>query len=219
VNDKRPISLNQYSKSAFIELALSSGVLKFGSFTLKSGRISPYFFNAGLFYQGQALRQLGQFYAHRLMEQPIDFKHLFGPAYKGLPLATATAIALAEHNIDTTVTFNRKEVKDHGEGGQLIGAPLSGNTVIVDDVITAGTAFREAAQHIKDHGGILTRVIIALDRCERGSGNQSTLAEIESQGIQVLSIITLHDLISYLESKGETEKVKALQAYQEEYGV
>lgn len=206
------------SKEAFIRLALDCNVLKFGEFTLKSGRVSPYFFNAGLFYQGEALRQIGQFYANTLIHHSVDFQHLFGPAYKGLPLATATAVALAEKGLNTTVTFNRKEIKAHGEGGQLIGAPLSGNTVIIDDVITAGTAFREAQQLILDHGGKLTTVIIALDRCERGITNHSTIAEIQAQGIQVFSIITLFDLIEYLTLHGEQEQVKHLQAYQEKYG-
>lgn len=207
-----------HSKADFIRLALDANALKFGEFTLKSGRISPYFFNAGLFYQGKALRQLGQFYAQTLVQHAIDFQHLFGPAYKGLPLATATAIALAERGIDTTVTFNRKEIKTHGEGGQLIGAPLSGNTVIIDDVITAGTAFREAQKLINEQGGKLTTVVIALNRCERGLGNTSTLDEIEAQGIKVLSIITLLDLMDYLTHHGEHEQVKRLEAYQKKYG-
>ena len=208
----------EHIKEAFIRLALDCNVLKFGEFTLKSGRLSPYFFNAGLFYQGASLRKIGQFYASTLTKQAVDFQHLFGPAYKGLPLATATAIALAELGIETTVTFNRKEMKDHGEGGQLIGAPLAGNTVIIDDVITAGTAFREAQKLIKENGGKLTAVVIALDRCERGLGNGSTLAEIQDQGIQVYSIITLYDLIDYLTLQGDHEKVQRLKAYQEEYG-
>ena len=212
-------SLVDHSKEAFIKLAIACGVLKFGDFTLKSGRQSPYFFNAGLFYEGQALRQLGHFYANALIDADVTIHHLFGPAYKGLPLATTTAVALAERGISTTVTFNRKEAKTHGEGGQLIGAPLTGNTVIVDDVITAGTAFREAQTHIKNNGGILTTVIIALDRCERGLSNESTLAEIESQGIKVLSIINLHDLIQYLESTEAFPELERLQAYQRQYGV
>ncbi len=205
-------------KDAFIRLALNCNVLKFGEFTLKSGRVSPYFFNAGLFYQGEALRQLGQFYAQTLIHHAIEFQHLFGPAYKGLPLATTTAVALAEAGINATVTFNRKEIKTHGEGGQLIGAPLVGNTVIIDDVITAGTAFREAQQLIDAEGGHLTAVVIALDRCERGNTHQSTLTEIENQGIRVLSIITLFDLIDYLERHHEHHLVKQLQQYQELYG-
>ena len=205
-------------KDAFIRLALDCNVLKFGEFTLKSGRISPYFFNAGLFYEGEALRQLGQFYAKTLIQCSIDFQHLFGPAYKGLPLATTTAVALAEAGINTTVTFNRKEIKTHGEGGQLIGAPLMGNTVIIDDVITAGTAFREAQQLIHSHGGKVCAVVIALDRCERGETPQSTLAEIQNQGIRVLSIINLFDLIDYLKRHNEHQQVKQLQHYQELYG-
>ena len=205
-------------KDAFIRLALDCNVLKFGEFTLKSGRISPYFFNAGLFYHGDALRQLGQFYAKTLMHHSIDFQHLFGPAYKGLPLATTTAVALAEAGINTTVTFNRKEAKTHGEGGQLIGSPLTGKTVIIDDVITAGTAFREAQQLIHAHGGTVTAVVIALDRCERGETQQSTLTEIQRQGIRVLSIITLFDLIDYLQRHHDHQQVKQLQHYQELYG-
>ncbi|KTD11268.1 orotate phosphoribosyltransferase [Legionella jamestowniensis] len=205
-------------KESFIRLALDCQVLKFGDFILKSGRRSPYFFNAGLFYQGEALHQLGQFYAKTLLHHQVDFQHLFGPAYKGLPLATATAIALAESGTDVTVTFNRKEIKDHGEGGQLIGAPLQGKTIIVDDVITAGTAFREAQTLIHQHGGKLTGVIIALDRCERGLDTQSTLAEIKAQGIEVFSIITFFDLIDYLQTNGQCEQVERLMAYQREYG-
>lgn len=205
-------------KNKFIQLAIDSHVIQFGEFTLKSGRLSPYFFNAGLFYQGEALRLLGQFYAQKLIEQQINFDHLFGPAYKGLPLATATAIALAEQGIDKTVTFNRKETKDHGEGGQLIGAPLSGKTIIIDDVITAGTAFREAQQQIKQHGGELTGVIIALDRCERGLSQQSALAEIKAQGIAVFSIITLFDLIEHMREQEHYEQVKKLETYHALYG-
>ncbi len=205
-------------KSAFIKLALDCQVLKFGEFTLKSGRISPYFFNAGLFYQGNALWQLGQFYAKTLIEHQAQFEHLFGPAYKGLPLTTATAIALAELGQETTVTFNRKEVKDHGEGGQLIGAPLTGRTIIVDDVITAGTAFRESQVLIKENGGQLTGVVIALDRCERGLTKESTLTEIKAQGIEVYSIITLFDLIDYLKNANQSEYVQKLEAYHSVYG-
>ncbi|KTD32090.1 orotate phosphoribosyltransferase [Legionella moravica] len=207
-----------HTKSSFIKLALDCQVLKFGEFTLKSGRLSPYFFNAGLFYQGSALRKLGQFYAQTLIEHQVEFEHLFGPAYKGLPLATTTAVALDELGKDCTVTFNRKEVKDHGEGGQLIGAPLTGKTIIVDDVITAGTAFREAQSLIKDHGGILSGVIIALDRCEKGLTEKSTLSEIKAQGIAVYSIIDLFDLIEYLHNENELAQVKKLEAYQELYG-
>ncbi len=207
-----------YTKSAFIKLALECQVLKFGEFTLKSGRISPYFFNAGLFYTGTALQQLGQFYAHALIENKVELDHLFGPAYKGLPLATATAIALSQHNKNITVTFNRKEVKDHGEGGQLIGAPLTGKTIIIDDVITAGTAFREAQSLIKTQGGQLTGVIIALNRCEQGQTNKSALSEISDQGIKVYSIINFFDLIDYLKNNNQENELKKMQAYYERYG-
>nr|WP_255665138.1 orotate phosphoribosyltransferase [Legionella sp. 16cNR16C] len=211
-------TIDNFSKDHFIEFALSCGVLKFGSFTLKSGRLSPYFFNAGLFYHGATLRTLGQFYANRLIEEDIDCRQLFGPAYKGLPLATSTAIALSEKNVNATVTFNRKEVKDHGEGGQLIGAPLNGPVIMVDDVITAGTAFRESQALINAHGGSLETVIIALDRCERGKGEISTLQEIERQGIRVVSVINFHDLVDYLKKKQMGVELKSLEDYRKEYG-
>ncbi|VEH34941.1 orotate phosphoribosyltransferase [Legionella sainthelensi] len=153
-----------------------------------------------------------------MLEHQAQLDHLFGPAYKGLPLATTTAIALSELGKEVTVTFNRKEIKDHGEGGQLIGAPLTGKTVIVDDVITAGTAFRESQGLIKEYGGQLTGVIIALDRCERGLTNESTLSEIKAQGIEVYSIITLFDLIDYLKNSNQYEQVKKLEDYQSTYG-
>jgi orotate phosphoribosyltransferase len=205
-------------KENFIRLALKCNVLQFGDFTLKSGRKSPYFFNAGLFYEGDSLKLIGQAYAQTLLKNQVDFMHLFGPAYKGLPLATATAIALADANKEVTVTFNRKEAKAHGEGGQLIGAPLNGNTVIIDDVITAGTAFREAQSLITTHGGKLSAVVIALDRSERGISNQSTLSEIKNQGIAVYSIITVFDLITFLHNEGEDEKAKSIEMHLELYG-
>jgi orotate phosphoribosyltransferase len=211
-------SLMTHTKNAFIRLALECQALQWGEFTLKSGRISPYFFNAGLFYQSHALRKLGQFYADLLITHHVEVQHLFGPAYKGLPLATATAIALEEQGHHVTVTFNRKETKDHGEGGTLMGAPLTGKTIIIDDVITAGTAFREAQALINTHGGELTGVVIALDRCERGSGVHSTLSEIKQQGIQVFSIITLMDLIDYLKQHDEPNLIKRLTAYHDQYG-
>lgn len=206
------------NKEEFIRFAIKHNVLKFGKFTLKSGRQSPYFFNAGLFYTGSALRQLGQFYAQLILDHCLDCKHLFGPAYKGLPLATAVAIALAEYHVETEVTFNRKEVKNHGEQGQLIGSPLSGNTVMVDDVITAGTAFREAKNIIHSHGGKLTAVVIALDRCERGLTKESTVKEIQAEGIEVYSIITIVDLIDYLQKTGKTVQAKKFIDYQSKYG-
>ena len=207
-----------HTKSALIKLALECQVLRFGEFTLKSGRVSPYFFNAGLFYTGDALQQLGQLYANTLIANQVDFVHLFGPAYKGLPLATTAAVALAALGKNCTVTFNRKEVKDHGEGGQLIGAPLTGKTVIIDDVITAGTAFREAQTLIKNNGGDLKAVVIALDRCERGSSEHSALAEIKAQGIEVYSIITLFDLIDYLRQDNQNKMVEKLEDYYKLYG-
>lgn len=207
-----------YTKSAFIKLALDCQVLKFGEFTLKSGRISPYFFNAGLFYTGNALHQLGEFYARTLIDHRVELDHLFGPAYKGLPLATTTAIALSQHKKNISVTFNRKEVKEHGEGGQLIGSPLHGKTIIIDDVITAGTAFREAQALIEKHGGELTGVIIALNRCERGQTNKSTLSEIAAQGINVYSIINFFDLIDFLKNDNQFEQIEKMQAYYKRYG-
>lgn len=206
------------SKKAFVQLALDNHVLKFGDFTLKSGRKSPYFFNAGAFYHGNALKQLGVAYAQAILASKIDFQHLFGPAYKGLPLATTTAVALADAGINTTVTFNRKEIKSHGEGGVLIGAPLSGKTIIIDDVITAGTAFRESKQLIEDNGGTVTAVVIAIDRCERGASDQSTLQEIIAQNIQVISIITLYDLMDYLSAQNEFEHLAHIKEYHRQYG-
>ena len=200
-------------KKKFIRLALESQVLQFGSFTLKSGRQSPYFFNAGLFYDGEALRQLGQCYAQLLLEQKVNCQHHFGPAYKGFTLVTATAIALAEQGIATKVTFNRKEAKDHGEGGDLIGAPLSGKIVVIDDVITAGTAFRQAAQLITRHHAQISTLVVALDRCEKGQGDVSAIAEVKARGIEVLSIITLYDLIEYLEEEQSVTQARVLREY------
>lgn len=200
-------------KKKFIQLALEYKVLQFGNFTLKSGRQSPYFFNAGLFYDGEAIRLLGQCYAELLLEKKIDCRHLFGPAYKGFTLATATAIALAEKGIPSKVTFNRKEAKDHGEGGDLIGAPLAGDIIVIDDVITAGTAFRQAEQIITRHAARVSTVIVALDRCEKGQGDMSALSEIQAKGIEVLSIINLYDLIAYLEDEGTNKQAQILRDF------
>ena len=207
-----------HSKSALLSLAIERNILSFGQFTLKSGRLSPYFFNTGLFYHGDSIQLLGQFYAQTLIENQIPFEHLFGPAYKGIPLATATAIALAERGVQCTVTFNRKEEKDHGEGGVLIGAPLTGRTVLIDDVISAGTAFRHAQQLINSNGGTLTTVVITLDRCERGINNQLTLNEIKCEGVNVLSLITVYDLIDYLEEKKEHDLLLQIKNYLHQYG-
>lgn len=206
----------------FIEFALSRQVLKFGSFTLKSGRTSPYFFNAGLFNTGGDLAKLGRFYAAALVDAGINFDVLFGPAYKGIPIATTTAVALAEHHDrDVPYCFNRKEAKTHGEGGSLVGSPLKGRIMLVDDVITAGTAIRESMEIIKAQGAELAGVLIALDRQERGKGELSAIQEVERDfGTKVVSIIGLKDLIQYLEGKPElAAHLDAVKAYRAEFGV
>ncbi|MCC5827045.1 orotate phosphoribosyltransferase [Alkalimonas sp.] len=206
----------------FIEFALSRQVLKFGQFTLKSGRISPYFFNAGLFNTGGDLAKLGRFYAAALQDSGIEFDLLFGPAYKGIPIATTTAVALADHyQRDLPYCFNRKEAKTHGEGGSLVGAPLQGRVMLVDDVITAGTAIRESMQIIASAGATLTGVLIALDRQERGKAELSAIQEVERDfNTQVISIINLTDLIRYLADQPQmAEHLAAVQAYRAEYGV
>lgn len=206
----------------FIELALAKNVLKFGEFTLKSGRVSPYFFNAGLFNTGRDLTLLGQFYAQTLIDNHVPCDVLFGPAYKGIPIATTTAVALVEHHdMDVPYCFNRKEAKDHGEGGTLVGSPLTGNVVIVDDVITAGTAIRESMEIIKQHDATLSGVLLSLDRQEKGRGSLSAIQELERDyQCQVYSIITLDDLISYLtESETLSAHLPAVKAYRERYGI
>ncbi len=206
----------------FIEFALNKQVLKFGEFTLKSGRTSPYFFNAGLFNTGRDLALLGRFYAAALMDSGIDFDLLFGPAYKGIPIATTTAVALAEHHErDVPYCFNRKEAKDHGEGGNLVGSTLQGRVMLVDDVITAGTAIRESMEIIAANSATLTGVLISLDRQERGRGEISAIQEVERDyHCKVISIITLKDLIAYLEEKPEmAANLAAVQEYRDEYGV
>lgn len=206
----------------FIELALKKQVLKFGEFTLKSGRKSPYFFNAGLFNTGRDLALIGRFYAAALLDSGIQCDLLFGPAYKGIPIATTTAVALAEHHdIDMPYCFNRKEAKDHGEGGTLVGSSLKGNVVLVDDVITAGTAIRESMEIIKQHNATLAGVMICLDRQERGNGEISAIQEVERDyGCKVFSIITLNDLINYLSSQPEMkDHLDAVKAYRAQYGI
>ncbi|SON51050.1 orotate phosphoribosyltransferase [Vibrio tapetis] len=206
----------------FIEFALEKEVLKFGSFTLKSGRTSPYFFNAGLFNTGSDLAKLGRFYAAALSDSAIQFDVLFGPAYKGIPIATTTAVALADHyDIDTPYCFNRKEAKTHGEGGSLVGSELEGRIMLVDDVITAGTAIRESMEIIKANGADLAGVLVAIDRQEKGKGELSAIQEVERDfGCAVISIVSLTDLISYLEEKGDnTEHLEAVKAYRAEYGI
>ncbi|MEJ2508054.1 MAG: orotate phosphoribosyltransferase [Gammaproteobacteria bacterium] len=205
----------------FIEFAIQSDVLRFGEFTLKSGRVSPYFFNAGLFNTGGALARLGGYYAAAVQDSGVAFDTLFGPAYKGIPLAAACAIALAErHGRDVPYCFNRKEAKDHGEGGNTVGAPLAGRVLIVDDVITAGTAIGEAMQIIEAAGATPAGVVIALDRQERGQGERSAIQEVEQRyAIPVVSIVRLDELIEYLNSQPErAEALEAVRAYREEYG-
>ncbi len=206
----------------FIEFALEKQVLKFGEFTLKSGRKSPYFFNAGLFNTGRDLARLGRFYAQALTDSGISFDLLFGPAYKGIPIATTTAVALADHHDhDVPYCFNRKEAKDHGEGGLLVGSPLQGRIMLVDDVITAGTAIRESMEIIAAHKATLAGVLISLDRQERGRGEISAIQEVERDyQCRVTSIISLNDLIRYLEEKPEmAEHLTAVRAYQQQYGI
>jgi orotate phosphoribosyltransferase len=206
----------------FIEFALAKKVLRFGEFTLKSGRISPYFFNAGLFNTGGDLAKLGRFYAQALVNSGIEFDVLFGPAYKGIPIATTTAVALADHHQrDVPYCFNRKETKTHGEGGQLVGSPLQGNIMLVDDVITAGTAIRESMTIIQAQGANLAGVLIALDRQEKGQGELSAIQEVERDfNTQVVAIITLNDLISYLEQQpNQTDSLNAIKRYRDNYGI
>lgn len=207
----------------FIELALQRGVLKFGEFTLKSGRVSPYFFNAGQFQTGEDLSRLGDYYAAALTDSGIDIDLLFGPAYKGIPLASATSIALyRNYQRNLPWVFNRKEAKDHGEGGNLVGAPLQGKTLIIDDVITAGTAIREVMTILDAHPeSSLCGVSVALDRQEKGQGERSAIQEIQDEyGIPVVSIITLTDLMQYIEQTPDlAEHLPAVAAYREQYGV
>ncbi|MBE0364509.1 orotate phosphoribosyltransferase [Pseudoalteromonas ulvae UL12] len=206
----------------FIEFALEKQVLKFGEFTLKSGRTSPYFFNAGLFNTGRDLARLGRFYAAALEDAAIEYDVLFGPAYKGIPIATTTAVALSDHhNKDVPYCFNRKEAKTHGEGGSLVGSALAGKIMLVDDVITAGTAIRESMEIIQASGAQLSGVLIALDRQEKGKAELSAIQEVERDfNTQVISIVKLADLISYLEQQGNmNEHLEAVKAYRTQYGV
>ena len=220
----------QPHQRAFIDLALELGVLRFGEFTLKSGRRSPYFFNAGLFNTGRAIATLGRCYAQAIVDSRLEFDVMFGPAYKGIPLVTAAVSALAEHHgRNVPFAFNRKEAKDHGEGGNLIGSPLRGRVLVIDDVITAGTAIRESVQLIADAGAQLAGVVLALDRQERGQGAQSAVQEVQSRfGVQCVSIVTLADLIESLEQvSGPGERrteatnaiIAAMRHYREQYGV
>lgn len=210
-------------KQEFLDLALEIGVLRFGEFTLKSGRMSPYFFNAGLFSSGYAAAKLGRYYASAIAASKIEFDMLFGPAYKGIPLVALAAAALAEHHdIDVPYTFNRKEAKAHGEGGSVVGAPLNGRVLIVDDVITAGTAAREAHQIITSAGAEVAGLVISLDRGEVGNDtNLSAVQDLERElGIRVVSIVELEDLIDLLEDSDEFgDYLQPVVAYRRKYGV
>ncbi|MCW8962259.1 MAG: orotate phosphoribosyltransferase [Gammaproteobacteria bacterium] len=213
--------MQDYQKE-FLEFALELGVLRFGEFTLKSGRISPYFFNAGLFNTGRSLSRLGKYYAQSIVDSGVEFDVLFGPAYKGIPLAAVTAVALAEqHGRDAPYCFNRKEVKDHGEGGSLVGAPLEGRVLIIDDVITAGTAIREAMDIISANNARAAGVAIALDRMEKGQGERSAIQEVESDyDLRVMNIANLELLIHFIEQSGEYDQyLDAMHAYREQYGI
>ena len=213
--------MEQYKRD-FIEFALSRNVLKFGEFTLKSGRKSPYFFNAGLFNTGANLARLGEFYAAAIQASAVDFDVVFGPAYKGIPIGTSVSVALFNHyGIDKPVCFNRKEVKDHGEGGNLIGSPLQGKILLVDDVITAGTAIRESMELISANQAELAAVLIALNRKERGKGELSAIQEVERDyQCQVLSIIDLDDLMQFIEQDPRySSHLPEMRAYRAEFGV
>ena len=206
----------------FVQLSLDVEALKFGEFTLKSGRKSPYFFNAGLFSSGRALALLGRCYADAIVRSGIEFDVLFGPAYKGIPLAAATAVALADrHGLDVPYCFNRKEAKSHGEGGSLVGAPLEGRVLIIDDVITAGTAIREVMAIIDGAGASPAGVMIGLDRRERGRNERSAIQDVEEEfRIPVASIVAIDHIIGYLEEQSDRgETVAAIRAYRDAYGV
>lgn len=213
--------LQEYQEK-FLEFAIRNEVLLFGEFELKSGRTSPYFFNAGRFNRGGLLRELGGYYAQALLASKIPFDLLFGPAYKGIPLVTATAIALAErYQLDVPYVFNRKEPKDHGEGGTLVGADLKGRVVIIDDVITAGTAIREVMDVIRQHETTVTGALVAIDRQERGSTGLSAIQELERDyGVSVISVVKLDDIITYIEHQaGFQHELDQIRHYRDRYGM
>ena len=212
--------MEQYQND-FVDFMLEIGALKFGEFTLKSGRVSPYFFNAGQFNQGNHLSQLGQFYAQAIESSGIKFDVLFGPAYKGIPLAAATAIALNDSfNRSVSYSFNRKEAKDHGEGGNIVGHPLEGEILIIDDVITAGTAIREAKDIIEANGAKTKGVVVALDRQEKGRGELSAIQEVEQNfGIAVVSIINLSHIVDYLKANNDKNIISRIENYRSQYGI
>ena len=209
-------------KQKFIEMSIQIGALKFGEFELKSGRVSPYFFNMGLFSTGQAIKNIGDFYASALEESNLAFDMLFGPAYKGIPLTSVLSASLfMNHDKDVPFVYNRKEKKDHGEGGQIVGSSLSGKIVIVDDVITAGTAIKEASQIIREAGAEISGIIIAIDRQEKGAGEYSAVQEVSSKlGVPVISIVNLDQILAFVKnSSSELEDhVEAIENYRKEYG-
>ncbi|MFO1321010.1 MAG: orotate phosphoribosyltransferase [Burkholderiales bacterium] len=208
-------------REAFVAFALAKGVLLFGEFKTKAGRQSPYFFNAGLFNDGESLGELGRFYATALTASDVPFDMLFGPAYKGIPLAAATAVSLAARGRNVPFAFNRKEAKDHGEGGTVVGAPLRGRVMVVDDVISAGTSVRESVEIIRAAGARLAGVVIALDRQERGQGALSAVQEVtENFGVPVVSICALRDVVAYLTARpAMAAQLRAVEAYRQQYGV
>jgi orotate phosphoribosyltransferase len=212
--------MQQYQQQ-FIELAIERKALCFGEYTLKSGRVSPYFFNAGAFCSGASLAQLGRCYASAIIDSGVEFDALFGPAYKGIPLAAVTAAALSEHfDKDVAYTYNRKEAKDHGEGGSMVGAPLTGRVLIIDDVITAGTAVREAMSIIEQQGAQTAGLVIGLNRQERGSGELSAIQEVERDySTKVISIIDVDQVVSYLKTSQQLDYVSKIEAYRNAYGV
>lgn len=213
--------MNQNFRQEFIAFALERNVLRFGSFTTKAGRLSPYFFNAGLFNDGDSLRRVGEFYAQAIVDSGIAFDQLFGPAYKGIPIVTAAAVALAQNGRNVPISFNRKEAKDHGEGGVIVGAPLAGRVLILDDVISAGISVRESVDIIRAGGAIPCGVVIALDRMERGQGELSAVQEVQQDfHLPVASIATLDDLTHYLEARGEmARELQWVMGYRRQYGV
>ena len=209
-------------QNEFLNFAIDNNVLSFGEYTLKSGRLSPYFFNFGLFQTGSALARLGDYYAQAIVDSGLKFDMLFGPAYKGIPLVSVIAATLYEkHGIDYPYAYNRKEAKDHGEGGNIVGAPLEGRVLVVDDVISAGTACREAADFVQNGGATLAGIAISLDRQERGTGEKSAVMEVEeAYGVSVLHIIGLHNVIQHIEqTANEPELLERITAYREQYGV
>jgi orotate phosphoribosyltransferase len=207
-------------QSRFVDYCLQRGALRFGEFTLKSGRISPYFFNAGIFNRGSDLAALAEFYADAIAHSGVEFDLLFGPAYKGIPLAAISASALFQmHQIDILYAFNRKEAKDHGEGGSIVGADVAGRVMIIDDVITAGTAIGEAIALIEAHDARVCAVTIALDRQEKGQDEVSAIQELEQQGLQVISIIKLEHILEYLDDSGDHDQREAIESYRSQYGI